>query len=76
MRRGHVTGRLRAGDLAALDVLLTSLDGQARYRRWFTGGADVHRAAAWAAPPRAQDAVGLIAETVDGRLVGHAVGLL
>ena len=33
------------GDLDALDALMGSLDEQSRYRRWFTGGADVHRAA-------------------------------
>jgi len=60
------------GDLDALDALLSSLDDQSRYRRWFTGGADVHRAAAWAAHPEQQDAVGLVATTADGRLVGHA----
>ena len=60
------------GDLHALDALLSSLDDQSRYRRWFTGAADVHRAAAWAAHPERQDAVGLVATTPDGQLVGHA----
>ncbi len=60
------------GDLDALDALLSSLDDQSRYRRWFTGAADVPRAAAWAAHPERQDAVGLVATTPDGRLVGHA----
>lgn len=63
---------VRPGDLAALDRLMAALDGQARYRRWFTGGADVHRAAIWAADPERQHAVGLVAATADGGLVGHA----
>lgn len=59
-------------DLPALDALLDSLDAQSRYRRWFTGGADVHQAALWAAHPEPQSAVGLVATTSDGGLVGHA----
>jgi RimJ/RimL family protein N-acetyltransferase len=59
-------------DLGALDLLMSNLDTQARYRRWFTGAADVHRAAAWAAHPEEQDAVGLVAAAPDGELVGHA----
>lgn len=59
-------------DLPALDNLMTNLDTQARYRRWFTGAADVHRAAEWAAHPEADHAVGLVAGAADGELVGHA----
>lgn len=59
-------------DLPALDALLSALDGQARFRRWFTGAADVHHAAAWAADPEEQGAVGLVAIAPDGELVGHA----
>lgn len=59
-------------DLPRLDALLSALDGQARYRRWFTGAADVHRAAAWAAHPEDQDGVGLVAIAADGEMVGHA----
>ncbi len=66
---------VRPGDLAALDGLMTSLDDEARYRRWFTGGADVHRAAIWAADPERQHAVGLVAASADGELVGHAAVL-
>ena len=60
------------GDLPSLDALLSALDSQARYRRWFTGAADVHRAAAWAADPGRDDAVGLVAIAPSGELVGHA----
>lgn len=60
------------GDLEALDVLLGSLDEQARERRWFSGATDIHKAAAWAAHTDRQDVVGLVAETVTGQLVGHA----
>lgn len=59
-------------DLPALDALMTNLDTQARYRRWFTGAADVHRAAEWAAHPEEDHAVGLVAGAADGELVGHA----
>jgi RimJ/RimL family protein N-acetyltransferase len=61
-----------ASDLPALDALLSALDSQARYRRWFTGATDVHRAAAWAADPANGDAVGLVAIAPNGELVGHA----
>ncbi len=60
------------GDLPALDSLLSALDSRARYRRWFTAAADVHRAAAWAADPGRNGAVGLVAIAPDGELVGHA----
>lgn len=60
------------GDLAALEALLEALDDRSRYRRFFTGAVDVHRAAAWAAHPEEQDAVGLVATTAGGGLVGHA----
>jgi GNAT superfamily N-acetyltransferase len=58
-------------DLDALDTLLSGLDGPSRYRRWFSAATDVHRAAAWAAHPEANDAVGLVASALDGDLVGH-----
>jgi GNAT superfamily N-acetyltransferase len=60
------------GDLPALDALLTHLSGRSRYRRWFTGAIDVHRAAAWAADPALHHAVGLVAVAPDGEIVGHA----
>ena len=60
------------GDLPALDSLLSALDDQARYRRWFTGAADVHRAAAWAADPGRGGAIGLVALAPGGELIGHA----
>jgi GNAT superfamily N-acetyltransferase len=59
-------------DLPRLDALLTALDGRDRYRRWFTGAADVHGAAALASHPEQQDAVGLVATAPGGELVGHA----
>ena len=59
------------GDLIGLDALLSALDGQARYRRWFSGGIDVHRAAAWAADPDRHRAVGLVATRPNGEIVGH-----
>jgi GNAT superfamily N-acetyltransferase len=67
-----VVRRVAPGDFAALDALLSSLDGRDRRRRWFTGGADVHAAARWAADPERQSAVGLVATTADGQIVGHA----
>jgi len=60
------------GDLPALDSLLSALDSRSRYRRWFTAAADVHRAAAWAADPGREGAVGLVAVSPEGELVGHA----
>jgi RimJ/RimL family protein N-acetyltransferase len=63
---------VRPGDLVALDALLSSLDAQARARRWFTCAVDIHRAAAWAAHPTREGAVGLVAATAAGELVGHA----
>jgi GNAT superfamily N-acetyltransferase len=60
------------GDLPRLDALLTGLDEQGRYRRWFTGAIDIHRAVAWAAQPDLHHAVGLVAITADDALVGHA----
>jgi GNAT superfamily N-acetyltransferase len=67
-----VVRAVKPGDLDALDALMSSLDPQARCRRWFTGAVDVHRAAAWAAHPQRDAAVGLVATTADGRIVGHA----
>ncbi len=75
---GHATSTSPAirpvvpADLPLLDALLGGLDSQSRYRRWFSGGVDVHRAAAWAADPGREDAVGLVAMGPDGALVGHA----
>jgi L-amino acid N-acyltransferase YncA len=63
---------VRSGDLPALDALLSALDDEARYRRWFTGAPDIHRAAAWAAAPDRVHALGLVAIAPDGELVGHA----
>jgi L-amino acid N-acyltransferase YncA len=60
------------GDVPALDALLNGLDTQARYRRWFSGAADIGRAVAWAAHPERHHAVGLVAVAPDGALVGHA----
>jgi GNAT superfamily N-acetyltransferase len=59
-------------DDAALDVLLSELDAQSRYSRWFSGAVDMHRAADWAAHPERQQALGLVA--IAGEvIVGHAV---
>jgi GNAT superfamily N-acetyltransferase len=60
------------GDLPGLDSLLSGLTDQARYRRWFTAAPDIHRAAAWAADPEGQHAVGLVAIAPNRDLVGHA----
>jgi L-amino acid N-acyltransferase YncA len=59
-------------DLPRLDALLNGLDEQSRARRWFTGAADVHSAVAWAAHPERHHAVGLVAVTATGEVVGHA----
>lgn len=59
-------------DLSELDALMSSLDAESRTRRWFSGATDIHKAALWAAQPDHRDVVGLVAETVEGRLVGHA----
>ncbi|MCW3013771.1 MAG: CoA-binding domain protein [Solirubrobacterales bacterium] len=63
---------VRAGDEAGIERLLEGLDPESRYRRWFTGAVDLHRAADWAAHPERFSAVGLLA-IVDEELVGHAV---
>ena len=63
---------IHAGDEDAITRLLIGLDAESRRRRWFTGAADVGRAASWAAHPERFSAVGLLA-IVDGELVGHAV---
>jgi GNAT superfamily N-acetyltransferase len=67
-----VIRQVALGDLEELDALMSSLDDESRTRRWFSGATDIHKAAAWAANPDHRDAVGLVAETVAGRLVGHA----
>lgn len=64
--------RVGVGDEAAIERLLGSLDLTSRYRRWFTGGVDIPRAADWAAHPERFSAVGLLA-IADGEAVGHAV---
>jgi GNAT superfamily N-acetyltransferase len=60
------------GDLPGLDALLGALDEQSRYRRWFSSAIDIHRAAAWAAEPGVDDAIGLVAIAPGGEIVGHA----
>lgn len=64
--------QVEPGDLEKLDTLMSSLDAESRTRRWFSGATDIHKAALWAAQPDHRDVVGLVAETVQGRLVGHA----
>jgi RimJ/RimL family protein N-acetyltransferase len=63
---------LVAGDLPGLSVLLHGLDDRARYRRWFSGAADVDAATQWASHPEDQHAVGLVAVTQSDEIVGHA----
>jgi GNAT superfamily N-acetyltransferase len=58
-------------DLPALQTLLHALDTRSRYRRWFSVAIDVHAAAVWAADADGVDAVGLVATTVDGEIIGH-----
>jgi RimJ/RimL family protein N-acetyltransferase len=60
------------GDEALVARLLDGLDERSRYRRWFTGAVDLHKAAAWAAHPERAAAVGLLAVAGE-ELVGHAV---
>lgn len=67
-----VIRHVRAGDEHAIRQLLSGLDPQSRYLRWFTGGVDVGRAVDWAAHPERVAAVGLLA-LADGEAVGHAV---
>jgi ribosomal protein S18 acetylase RimI-like enzyme len=59
-------------DLPALETLLHALDTRSRYRRWFSVATDVHAAAVWAADANGVDAVGLVATTVAGEIIGHA----
>ena len=61
---------VRPADLEAVEALLAGFDERDRYRRWFTAGVDLHRAALWAAHPETQSGVGLVAES-GGRLIGH-----
>jgi GNAT superfamily N-acetyltransferase len=63
---------LRAGDEAALDNLITGLDPESRFLRWFSAGVDIHAAIDWAAHPGRSHAVGLLAFAGE-EPVGHAV---
>ena len=63
---------LRAGDEAAVDQLITGLDPESRFLRWFSAGVDIHAAVDWAAHPARSGAVGLLAFAGD-EPVGHAV---
>lgn len=71
-RDGIVVRPVAAGDLPGLERLFGALDAQARYRRWFTGGSDLRRAVTWAGDPAAVDAIGLVATTAAGEVIGHA----
>ena len=63
---------LRAGDEAAVDQLITGLDPESRFLRWFSAGVDIHAAIDWAAHPGRSHAVGLLAFARE-EAVGHAV---
>jgi RimJ/RimL family protein N-acetyltransferase len=63
---------LRAGDEAAIDHLITGLDPESRFLRWFSAGVDIHAAIDWAAHPERSHAVGLLAFAGE-EPVGHAV---
>lgn len=63
---------VRARDEPALRSFLAGLCGQARYLRFFSGGADVASAARLAAATGA-DRYGLLAHDETGSLVGHAL---
>ncbi|MGH2912720.1 MAG: GNAT family N-acetyltransferase [Solirubrobacteraceae bacterium] len=62
---------VRREDEAALHVFLTSLCANARRLRFFTGAADLQKAAHWAADPT-HGRYGLIAHDETGIVVGHA----
>lgn len=64
--------QVRAGDEAAIERLIGSLDPKSRYLRWFTGAVDIGQAADWAAHPKRFSAVGLLA-LAEREPVGHAV---
>jgi GNAT superfamily N-acetyltransferase len=66
---------LDADDEVGLDALLTGLDTQSRYRRWFSGAADVHRAVVWAAHPELNDGIGLVATSRAGDIIGHGAAI-
>jgi GNAT superfamily N-acetyltransferase len=63
---------LRAGDETAIDHLITGLDPESRFLRWFSAGVDIHAAVDWAAHPARCGAVGLLALAGE-EPVGHAV---
>lgn len=73
LRDGSLVGirQARDDDEPALAVFLADLSPEARRRRFFTGAADTHIAARWAARTGA-DRCGLLAHDQQGALVAHA----
>lgn len=73
LRDGTLVGfrPVEAGDEPALHALLRGLGANSRRMRFFTSGADLDRAAHWAAQVE-PDTFGIIARDAVGRLVGHA----
>jgi GNAT superfamily N-acetyltransferase len=63
---------VRAGDEAAIAKLLTGLDPESRFLRWFSAGVDIRQAGDWAAHPASNHAIGLLAFAGE-EPVGHAV---
>lgn len=73
LRDGTLVGfrPVEAGDEASLHELLRGLCANSRRMRFFTSGADLDRAAHWAAQVE-PDAFGIVAHDAQERLVGHA----
>lgn len=60
-----------AGDEQALEEFLSDLCLEARRMRFFSAAVDIATAAHWAVEP-SQPGLGLIAQTADARVAGHA----
>src|SRR5262245_40310974 len=65
---------VRASDADGLLAFLEALSPESRWFRFFSGGGDLHKAAAWAADVDYDGRLGLVATSgEDSRIVAHAV---
>lgn len=72
LEAGITIRTVRPGDEDAIRQLLSGLDPESSYRRWFTGAVNLQTAIDWASHPERIAAVGLLA-LADGIPVGHGV---
>lgn len=64
---------VRPGDEPALHELLEHVTGDSRWMRFFSGGADIDRAVALEAFADGVRTLGVLALSVDGRVLGHGM---